>query len=94
MIMKHGCSETEDSFMKFVYLNMDEGRICASEETLIEELTRSCRGEGPLPNMEAITNIAQTETLIVAGHLPFDRMEALVVYRSVQMLIPITRTGH
>ena len=67
--------------MRYVYLNTDSGTLHDSEEELIASVEET----GELPQMEAITNMAGTETLIAAGHTPFTRDEALAVYRNLKM---------
>ncbi len=76
--------------MKFIYLNMDDGSLHRTEDQLIN----STEERRDLPQMEAITNLAMTETLIAAGHTPFLRTEAMVVYRNLKMGVPHVRTRH
>lgn len=76
--------------MKYVYLNMDSAALHGSEEELIASFEA-----GPeLPQMEAIPNLAGTETLIAAGHIPFDRSEALLVYRNIETGVSCARISH
>lgn len=80
--------------MRFVYLNMDAGHLCDSEDDLTREIVESCGGVGPLPTMAVIPNLAGTETLVAAGHIEFTNAEALAVHRHIQMGVPIAGTRH
>lgn len=76
--------------MIYNYINMDTSVVYATEE----ELIASTEERPVLPQMEAIPNMAETETLIASGYTPFTRAEAVLTHRQIQMGVSHAGKGH